>query len=132
MKADIYEYEFSFTQQQVTAFAELTGDNNPVHLNAEYAAWTPFKKPVAHGMLTAGVISKVLGTIFPGEGTIYLGQQLDFLRPVYPGDPCKVMVSVESVNEARHTAILSTIVINTATGKKLVSGKATVMHKEKF
>lgn len=73
----VYTHEFSFTQDEVNRFAEVTGDKNPVHTDAAYAAKTLFRKPVMHGMLGAALFSKVFGTLFPGEGTIYLKQSLN-------------------------------------------------------
>jgi len=74
----IYTHEFQFSQKEVEQFAEVTGDKKHVHLNAEYASTTMFKKPIMHGMLSASLFSKVFGTLFPGEGTIYLKQSLNF------------------------------------------------------
>jgi acyl dehydratase len=73
-KGETYSHEFKFTQNEVNQFAEVTGDKNPVHTDAEYAAKTMFKRPIMHGMLSASLFSKVFGTLFPGEGTIYLKQ----------------------------------------------------------
>src|SRR5881628_2176648 len=78
-----YKHEFQFSQDEVNRFAEVTGDRNPVHTDAAYAATTLFKRPIMHGMLGASLFSKVFGTLFPGEGTIYLKQSLNFLRPMY-------------------------------------------------
>ena len=70
------------TQEDIVAFAALSGDRNAVHLDPDFAAKTPFKGVIAHGMLSASYISAILGTRLPGEGTIYLGQNLSFLAPV--------------------------------------------------
>ena len=75
---DTYTHKFSYSQQQVEEFARVTGDNNPVHTNAEFAATTMFKVPIMHGMLGAALFSKIFGTLFPGDGTIYLSQTLNF------------------------------------------------------
>ena len=85
-----FEHLFSFTQEDVEAFAKVTGDNNPVHLDESYAAKTMFKRPIMHGMLGAAVFSKVFGTMFPGEGTIYLSQSLSFLKPMYVSENYKI------------------------------------------
>src|SRR3954467_10938409 len=85
------------TQQDIEAFAEVSGDRNAVHLDAEYAATTSFKGRVAHGMLSASFISGVLGTKLPGEGTIYISQSLRFLAPVRPGDSVITRVTVKEV-----------------------------------
>lgn len=78
-----FSTNFSFSQQDVTDFARVTGDNNPVHLDEEFASKTIFKTRIMHGMLGACVFSKVFGTLFPGEGTIYLSQSVNFLKPMY-------------------------------------------------
>ena len=80
---DSFEYTTTVTEEMVYKFAEATGDSNPVHLDEEFARQTIFKTRVAHGMLSAGLISSVLGTRFPGVGTIYLSQTLEFKRPVF-------------------------------------------------
>ena|SRR3954453_20707397 len=85
------------TQQDVEAFAEVSGDRNAVHLDAEYAAKTSFKGRVAHGMLSASFISGVLGTKLPGGGTIYVSQSLRFLAPVRPGDSVKTCVTIKEI-----------------------------------
>ena len=82
---DTYSHEFQFSQEEVNQFAQVTGDKNPVHTDAAYAATTMFKKPIMHGMLSASLFSKVFGTLFPGEGTIYLKQSSS---PLY-ADHCQ-------------------------------------------
>ncbi|MBX2841096.1 MAG: MaoC family dehydratase [Flammeovirgaceae bacterium] len=129
---DNYEYEFSFTQEDVEAFARLSGDNNPVHLDPEFASKTIFKQPIIHGFLSASVFSKVLGTDFPGHGCIYLKQSMDFLRPMYVNLKYKAKFTVEEINEARHQAIIKTIVLDLEKCKTTISGSATVMHKERL
>jgi len=126
---DTYEMPFSLTQQQVNAFAELSGDKNPVHIDEAFAANTSFKKPIVHGIFSAAIFSRILGTIFPGDGTIYLGQTLQFKRPVYPGEEYQARVEVVSL-DGRNSATISTTLTHTATGKVVIDGEAKVMHKE--
>jgi len=78
-----FNLTFKFSQDDVVAFAKISGDNNPIHLDDEFAKKTIFKKPIMHGFLSASVFSKVLGTLFPGQGTIYLEQTLKFHRPMF-------------------------------------------------
>ena len=78
-----FEYEFSFTQQDVVNFATASGDFNPIHLDEEYAKNSIFKTTIIHGFLGGSIFSKVFGTIFPGNGTIYLKQDLSFLKPMF-------------------------------------------------
>jgi len=132
MNNHIYEYEFSFTQEQILKYAELTGDHNPVHVDPGYASKTIFKKPIAHGMLSAGIISKMLGMDFPGEGSIYLKQELEFLRPVYPETAYTAQVKLVSTNKEKHIGTLETTILDSQSRKKVVRGTATVLNKEKF
>lgn len=126
---DTYETPFSLSQEQVNAFAELSGDKNPVHIDEAYAASTSFRKPIVHGIFSAAIFSKILGTLFPGEGTIYLSQSLQFKRPVYPGEAYLAKVEVKSL-DGRNTATLSTTLLQEGTGKAVIEGEAKVMHKE--
>ncbi len=116
----------TITAQLVEDFARVTGDTNPVHLDEAYAATTRFGKRIAHGMLSAGLISKLIGTELPGEGSIYMGQELAFLRPVFLGDEVTVEVSVIERDEEKKRVVLSTTVSNQS-GKKVLDGKATVL-----
>ena len=128
---DTFEHTFSFTQEDVVLFAKVTGDNNPVHLDEEYASKTLFKRPIIHGMLGATVFSKVFGTMFPGEGTIYLNQNLQFLRPMLVNTMYNAQFEVLEIDREKHRATISTSVTNEE-GKKVVDGSAILMHTEKF
>ena len=92
------------TAADILAFAEITGDWNPVHLDAEFAARTPFRKPIAHGMLTAGYISAVFGGQLPGPGAIYVSQTLNFRAPVWVGDLVVAKVRVMELYPAKRRA----------------------------
>ena len=123
-----YRHAFRYTQAQVEAFAEVTGDRNPVHLDAEYAAKTPFKKPIMHGFLSGSVFSKVFGTLFPGEGTIYLRQTMEFLRPMYVEVEYEAVFTIKEINAEKHRAIVETIIYDTTTQKPCLKGEAEVMN----
>jgi acyl dehydratase len=128
---DTFEHHFSFSQEEVVLFAKVTGDNNPVHLDEEYASKTLFKRPIIHGMLGGSVFSKVFGTMFPGEGTIYLNQNLQFLRPMLVSTNYTAQFEVLDIDREKHRATVSTVVINEE-GKKVIDGSAILMHSEKF
>lgn len=123
-----YTHEFSFTQDEVVKFAEVTGDKNPVHLDEAYAAATMFKRPIMHGFLGGSVFSKVFGTLFPGEGTIYLKQSMSFMRPMYVNTVYEVRMTVKEVNKEKHRANVETNIVDKATGDVVISGEATVMN----
>ena len=118
----------TFTEDDLRRFIEITGDTNPVHLDEEYARTTRFGRRVAHGMLTAGFISTVLGTKLPGPGTIYLSQSLRFLAPVYPGDTITATARIERYDEQRGRMTLSTVCSNGA-GEQVLTGEAEVLYR---
>ena len=107
------------------AFAAVTGDTNPVHLDEAYAAATPFKGRIAHGMLSAGYISAVLGTRLPGPGAIYVSQSLSFRRPVRIGDEVTAEVKVTAIDAARGRVTFATNCV--VAGKTVVEGEAVVV-----
>jgi acyl dehydratase len=112
--------------EDVRAFAELTGDHNPVHLDDEYAAGTRFGRRVAHGMLAASLISAALANELPGRGTVYLSQQLQFTAPVFPGDTVTARVAVTKVREDKPVVTLETVCTNQR-GETVIRGEAVVL-----
>jgi len=112
--------------EDVRIFAEVTGDKNPLHLDDEFASKTIFKRRIAHGFLTAGLISAVIGNKLPGNGTIYLSQTLNFLTPVYIGDVITAKVEVLQVSKGGKRLRLKTQVIN-QNGTVVIDGEALVM-----
>ena len=128
---ETYNHRFRFSQDEVNRFAELTGDTNPAHTDAAYAATTLFKRPILPGMLGASLFSKVFGTLFPGEGTIYLKQSLNFLRPMYPDTEYDAVFTVKDVLRDKNRAIVETV-IRDLDGKLCTSGEATVLNTTKI
>lgn len=110
----------------LAAFAAVSGDLNPAHLDADYAATTPFRQPIAHGMFAAALLSALLGTRFPGPGTIYLNQSLSFRRPLYIGDTLTITVTVSSRNEAKGWVSLECLGLNQQ-GETVFKGLAEVI-----
>jgi acyl dehydratase len=119
-------YTRTVTEQDVLLFAAVSGDTNPVHLDEEFASGTQFKGRIAHGMYTAGLISAAIAMELPGPGTIYLGQDLRFERPVRIGDTLTVQLAVSEKTPEKKFVKLQTVVVNQA-GKVVVSGSAHVM-----
>lgn len=114
----------TYSADLVHEFAELVGDRNPIHLNAEYASNTLFKEPIAHGMLVASQISELIASRLPGPGSIYLEQNLRFLKPVYYGDTIKCTVEVLDI-EIKGNVVLKTDCEN-QNGIAVISGTAKV------
>ena len=119
----------SFTEKDVLQFAKISADMNPLHIDEEAAKNGLFGKRVAHGILVSGLISAVLGTKLPGEGTIYLGQELRFRKPVFLDDVITAKVEVVELIEEKSMAILNTTCIN-QNGETVITGKATVLVKQ--
>ena len=114
------------SDDDVVAFAEVSGDRNPVHLDDAYAAQTRFGERIAHGMLSAGFISAVLGTKLPGPGAVYLSQTLKFRAPVTIGDEITATATVVSVKEGKPIFTLETVCTN-QNGEKVLEGEAVIL-----
>jgi len=118
-------YAREVTGADIQTFADVTGDDNPMHLDEAYAAGTMFKGCIAHGMLSAGYISKVIGTQLPGPGAIYLSQTLTFRAPVRAGEVVDARVEVIALDEKRRKVTLSCAC--KVAGKVVVDGEAVVL-----
>ena len=116
----------TITAEDVEMFAKATGDTNPIHLDEAFAATTRFKHRLAHGMLVASYISWLCGTQFPGQGSIYMSQDLQFLRPVYLGDTVEVIVTVLKYREDKQILTLDTSIFNQR-GEKVIGGEAVAL-----
>ncbi|NCC78097.1 MAG: MaoC family dehydratase [Clostridia bacterium] len=123
---DSESYERTVTETDVVLFGGISGDLNPAHFNEVYAKDTMFKGRIVHGMLTASYFSTILGTLLPGPGTIYLGQELKFTKPVHIQDTIKAVATVTEIIEEKNIIKLETIAYNQA-GDVVVKGTATVM-----
>ena len=119
----------TITDEMIRAFAELTGDANPVHLDDNYAAGTRFGRRIAHGMIAAGLISATLANDLPGPGTVYLSQTLQFKAPVYPGDTITTSVEVQNVRPDKPIVTLRTVCRNQQDAIVL-EGEAVVLVRE--
>ena len=119
-------YTRQITTAQIEAFAALCGDSNPVHLDDAYAEQTVFKGRIAYGMLVAGLISTIIGSHLPGNGSIYLSQDLKFVKPVMANDTITAEVTVEALNTEKNRVTLQTRCYNQA-GDDVITGTAVVM-----
>ncbi|MBO6602014.1 MULTISPECIES: MaoC family dehydratase [Paracoccaceae] len=113
------------TDRDIALFAEVSTDHNPVHLDDDYARDTIFEGRIAHGMLTAGLISAVIGEQLPGHGTVYLGQSLKFMAPVRPGDLVRAEVEVTQIDFARRRVTMDTHCA--VDGRVVLKGEAVVL-----
>lgn len=123
------ELTYTVTEDAIEKFAEVSGDNNPVHLDEAYASGTQFGGRIAHGMLSASFISAVIGTQLPGKGAIYLSQSLRFRRPVKIGDEVTARAVITALDDDRARATLETQCL--VDGRTVLEGEAVVMVARK-
>jgi len=124
---DTASFEKTVSDEDIAAFARVTGDEQPLHLDNAFAATTRFKKRIAHGMLSAGYISAALGTqLAPQATVVYLSQSLRFMRPVYPGDTISAKLEVTSVDPEKRFVTCTTECVNQE-GQTVLTGEATVL-----
>jgi 3-hydroxybutyryl-CoA dehydratase len=124
---DTYIYSFKFTQEEVIKFAEASGDCNPIHLDSSYAKNTIFGRTIIHGFLGGSVFSKVFGTIFPGEGTIYLKQDLSFFKPMFILENYFAKFEIIDVVASKNRALVRTIVLDNK-DEIVINGEALIKH----
>ncbi|PWT88000.1 MAG: enoyl-CoA hydratase [Blastocatellia bacterium] len=123
---DTAEETKTITAADIQTFADITGDHNPVHLDEEFAKTTRFGRRIAHGMLSASLISAVLANKLPGPGSVYLGQTLRFLAPVFPGDEVTARVTVVDIRADKPILKLHTVCVNQK-GETVIRGEATIL-----
>lgn len=122
---ETHRFAKTISESDVYGYAGITGDLNPAHINEQYASNTFFKTRIAHGMLTAGFISAIIGTQLPGPGTIYIGQTLNFKAPVRIGDTITASVEVSEIIKEKNRVKLKTVCVNQE-DTIVLDGEATV------
>ena len=125
-----YEYSKTFTADDVVDFARISEDDNPIHLNDEYASKSIFKKRIVHGILVMSMFSKIFGTIYPGHGGIYLSQSAFFKKPVYLDEKILARVTLKSFNQAKNRGIFITECFN-AKGVLVLTGESKFRFPKK-
>jgi len=128
-QGDEFKFERYISAEDVQRFAEVVGDLNPIHLDVEFSEKSFFKGRIVHGAFLTGLISKILGMDFPGQGTVYISQNSVFKRPVFVDTTVHVEVKVTQVLAEQRRLVLDTNVLN-ADGKVCVAGSATVWLPE--
>lgn len=120
-----YSMSKAFTSEEVEAFSKLSMDNNPLHTNTEFAERSMFGKKIVHGFLTASLFSAIIGTKFPGEGSVYLNQNMTFLHPVFHNQIVTATVTVIELFPEKHRVLLETV-CKDELGVVLITGTALV------
>ena len=122
----IVEYTRVFTAEEVRLFAQISLDDNPIHLDESYAEASIFKQRVAHGMFTGSMFSRIFGSIYPGEGSIYLSQELRFLKPVFFDQPITARVELTEYDPEKRIGTFATLSMQ-EDGKPVVKGEAKIL-----
>ncbi|HJF27773.1 MaoC family dehydratase [Acinetobacter bohemicus] len=120
-------YRFRFSKTDIKKFAEVTGDNNPIHLNEDYARTTVFQRPIVHGFYVGSIFSRIFGTDYPGIGTIYLNQSMSFKAPVFIDQTYYAHIIVDQVDKYKGHIKVSTLVTDES-GTKVFIGEAILKH----
>ena len=129
LKVGLYaEEEYFVTEDKIIKFAEISGDYNPLHLDDSYAKQTIFKKKIAHGLMSASLFSGIFGTKLPGEGSIYISQNLKFNKPVFIGDLVKARVEIQKINKRTRKIYFSTECM--VGNKKVITGEAEILYNK--
>ncbi len=127
---DKYMETVIFSGEQVKQFSELSGDMNPIHTNAEYAANTSFKKCIVPGILACSIFSKMIATSFPGTGSVYLDQSVSFKNPVYPNEDCTAIITVLDKRTTSKGRLIykMRLLLTNKEGQILIEGTTTVLN----
>jgi len=121
--------QIHISKQLVESFASLTGDYNPIHLDSEYASNSRFGKPIAHGMLLSSFFSKIIASKYPGVGSIYLSQDIKFIKPCYVGDTINVVIKLLNKTQKSKAYIYTLLTqIYDSNDQLLIDGTAEVLH----
>lgn len=128
-KGDSYSEIFTITQEEVDKFAVISGDKNPIHIDKEYASKSIFGKPIVHGFLGGSKFSKVLGMNFPGEGTIYLNQEMRFLKPMFVNTEYTVELKVVEIIIEKSRLIIETRIFESHSLANIIIGQALVQNQ---
>ncbi len=126
---DFFEMNISYTQEQVNTFATITGDTNPIHIDEDYASKSIFGSRIIHGFLSGSIFSRIIGTYFPGNGSIYLSQSMKFLKPMYTETNYTVKVIIVNCDYEKSRYTLKTTIYNEISREEVLVGEALIFYK---
>ncbi len=128
----VFRHDFSYTQEQVDLFAQVTGDTNPLHIDAEYASKSMFGKRIMHGFLGGSVFTKLFGTLFYADGNVYMKQEMRFLKPMYAGKTYTAVLTIKELITEKNRAVVETNIIDPETNEITTTGEAIMYNKKYF
>lgn len=130
---DTYKYNFTFTQEDVIKFADVVKDHNPIHLDEDFAAKSPYKKPVIHGHLCSSVFTRFLSVDPPGgPGSIYVKQLTEYKRPMFVDKSYEIVFEILSIDHNRHMAEIAADIVDIETKKVTIAGVGTVLNTDLY
>ena len=129
---DEFSLEFSFNQQQVDLYAQVSGDVNPLHINPEAGKASIFGRNIIHGHLSASVFTRIFGVLLHADGHIYMKQNTTFLKPMFVDTPYKAVITVKEIFPEKNRVLYETKVIDVATGAETITGEALLMNKKAY
>jgi 3-hydroxybutyryl-CoA dehydratase len=127
-----YRHQFSFSQEQVDLFAQVTGDTNPLHIDAEYGAQSMFGRRIIHGFLGGSVFTKLFGTLFYADGNVYMKQEMKFLKPMFTEKQYEAVLTVKEIIAEKNRAVIETKIIDLETGDVTTTGEAMMYNKKYY
>lgn len=127
---DIFQLDFSFTQDQVDQYARISGDTNPLHINQEAGKASMFGKCIIHGHLSASVFTRIFGVLLHADGHIYMKQNTTFLKPMFVDTPYTAVITVKEIFPEKNRVLYETRVIDSASGTDTITGEALLMNKK--
>ncbi|MBS3913177.1 MAG: MaoC family dehydratase [Bacteroidetes bacterium] len=129
---DQFKHSFSYTQEDVDTYARVSGDTNPLHVDADYAAASMFGKRIMHGYLGASVFTKIFGTLLYWDGNVYLKQNLTFLKPMYANQTYQAVITVKEIFAEKNRILFETQIFEEGTENLCTTGEALILNKKQF
>jgi 3-hydroxybutyryl-CoA dehydratase len=129
---DRFEHEYSYTQQEVNLYAEVSGDTNPLHTNEEAGKASIFGRCIIHGFLGASVFTKIFGALWYADGHIYMKQSMTWLKPMFVGTTYTAVITVKEIFPGKNRVLYECAVYDKATGDQTIAGEAMLMNKKQY
>lgn len=129
---DQFSLDFSFTQEQVDQYAQISGDTNPLHINQEVGKASIFGKCIIHGHLSASVFTRIFGVLLHADGQVYMKQNTTFLKPMFVDTPYQALITVKEIFPEKNRVLYETKVIDPATGAETITGEALMMNRKAY
>lgn len=129
---DQFKQEFSYTQEEVDMYAKVSGDTNPLHIDEEAGRNSMFGRRIIHGFLGASIFTRIFGTLWYADGTVYMAQSVKWMRPMFTEQQYVGVITVKEINAEKHRVTYVCEVFDVATGEQTITGEATLMNKKQY